>query len=101
MSVLVVGKFAGDTAVLRQSFLDRADEYVKIAEMSRAAGAVHHRFGIGDGFALIIDEWESADNFEKFFGDPQLQAFVASIGADSSVAPEITVVEAVSSPDEF
>jgi RNA polymerase sigma factor (sigma-70 family) len=39
---------------------DRADEFAKITEMARAAGGIHHRFGIGDGFVVIVDEWETA-----------------------------------------
>jgi quinol monooxygenase YgiN len=50
---------------------------------------------------LVIDEWESAGAFEKFFGDPQLMEFIGSVGGDSSVAPEITVGESVDSPDKF
>ena len=50
MSVLVIGKFQGDTAKFRQALTDRADEFAKITDGARSAGAIHHRFGIGDGF---------------------------------------------------
>lgn len=30
MSVLIIGKFQGDTAKFRQAVVDRADEFVKI-----------------------------------------------------------------------
>ncbi len=39
MSVLVIGKFQGDTAKFRQALTDRADEFAKITEESRSAGA--------------------------------------------------------------
>lgn len=38
--------------------------------MGKAAGAIHHRFGIGDGFVAVIDEWESVEHFQKFFSNP-------------------------------
>jgi hypothetical protein len=100
MSVLITGKFQGDTGKFRQALVDRADEFAKIADRARTVGAIHHRFGIGDGFVVIIDEWESAEDFQQFFGDPELQAFIGSVGA-APVAPEITVTEAVASSDQF
>ena len=100
MSVLVIGKFQGDTAKFRQALAERGDEFAKFVDIARAAGALHHRFGIGDGFVVVQDEWESAEQFQRFFADPSLQAFVASIGADP-VPPEFIVCEAVSSSDQF
>jgi hypothetical protein len=100
MSVLVIAKFQGDTANFRQSLTDRAGEYEKWGEQARAAGGIHHRFGIGDGFIVVSDEWESVEHFEKFFANPEIQAFIGSVGA-APAPPELTVVEAVSSPDEY
>jgi quinol monooxygenase YgiN len=80
---------------------ERGDEFAKIAEDAKAKGAVHHRFGIGDGFVLVVDEWQSAEAFTQFFSNPELQTFIASVGGDTSAPPDITVTEAISSPDEF
>jgi len=100
MSVLIVGKFQGDTATFRQSLADRADEFAKIADTARAAGGIHHRFGIGDGFVVIVDEWESVEHFQQFFADPDLQAFIGSVGAAPG-PPELIIAEAVASPDQY
>ena len=100
MSVLVTGKFQGDTATFRRSLVDRVDEYAQIAKMAQAAGGIHHRFGIGDGFVVIIDEWETAEHFQRFFANPDLQAFIGSVGA-APAPPEITITEAVASPDQY
>jgi quinol monooxygenase YgiN len=100
MSVLVSAKFQGDTAKFRQALADRSEEFAKLADSARASGGIHHRFGVGDGFVLVEDEWESAGHFEQFFADPGLQAFIGSIGA-APVPPEITVAEAVTSPDQY
>jgi len=100
MSVLVIGKFQGDTAKFQQSLIDRADEFVQIADAARAQGAVHHRFGVGDGYVVIVDEWGSVEAFQQFFGNPDLQAFIGSVGADPA-PPEIIVAQAVTSPDQF
>ena len=34
VSVLIIGKFKGDTAKFRQALVDRPDEFAKIAEVS-------------------------------------------------------------------
>ena len=100
MSVLITGKFQGDTAKFRQALVDRAGEFAKIADAARAEGAIHHRFGIGDGFVLILDEWETVEHFQRFFGHPDLQAFIVSVGA-APAPPEVTVTDAITSPDQF
>jgi quinol monooxygenase YgiN len=98
--MLIIGKFQGDTAKFRQALTDRADEFAKIADTARAAGAIHHRFGVGDGFVVIVDEWESAERFQQFFANPDLQAFIGSVGA-APAPPELTITEAVASSDQF
>jgi len=100
MSVLIIGKFQGDTVKFRQALVERAGEFVKISNEAKAAGAIHHRFGISDGTVMIVDEWESMEKFEQFFGDPELQAFIGSAGAAPG-PPELTVTEAITSPDQF
>jgi quinol monooxygenase YgiN len=101
MSVLVIATMQGDTAKFRQAVVDRAEEFARIAERARGPGALHHRFGIGNGQVVVCDEWESADQFEKFFSDPDLQAFVASVGGDTSSPPDISISEALTSVDQF
>jgi hypothetical protein len=100
MSMLVIGKFQGDTAKFRRALTERSGEFAKISDMARSAGGIHHRFGVGDGFVMIIDEWETAEQFQQFFSNPDLQAFIGSVGA-APAPPEITVAEAVASPDQY
>jgi hypothetical protein len=99
MSVLIVGRFPGDTAVFKRVLSDRADELVGVSEQARAAGAIHHRFAVGDGFVILVDEWESPQQFEQFFGRADIQALVGEMGA--SGPPDITIVEAIASPSDF
>jgi hypothetical protein len=100
MSVLVIGKFQGDTAKFQQSLTDRAGEFEKIAADARAHGAVHHRFGIGDGFVMIVDEWQSVEQFQQFFANPDLHTFIESVGANPG-PPDLTITAAITSPDQF
>jgi hypothetical protein len=100
MSVLVTMRIEGDTAQFRE-FLTSGDErLLAIRDAARAGGAIHHRFGVGDGFVLVVDEWESAEAFQAFFsGNPDLPDVMRDAGARS--APEISFSEAISSPDQF
>lgn len=100
MSVLVTIKLTGDTDAFQKALADRGSEFKEIGDRAQGVGAIHHRFGIGDGFVLVVDEWETAEQFQQFFGNPELQAFIGTVGGDPTL-PEITVTEAVSSPDEF
>ena len=102
MSVIITAKVRGDTDKFRRALTERAAEFAQIAERARGgAGAPHHRFGIGEGYVLIVDEWKSADQFQQFFGDPSLQEFVAAVGGDTNTPPDITICEAIESPDQF
>ena len=101
MSVLIIGKYKGDVATFRKALADRPDEFAAWKVKAQAAGSLHHRFAVGDGHVVVVDEWESPEDFEKFFDNPDLQAFVASCGADTSAPPEITITEAIESPDQF
>ena len=100
MSVLVVGKFYGDTAKFRQALADRGDEFVAIAENAKPVGAIHHQFGIGDGFVIVVDEWETMEQFNAFFADPKLHEFMGSVGFAGG-EPEFWFSEAISTPDQF
>ncbi len=89
MSMLIIGKFQGDTGKFRQSLAERAGEFEKWGAAGRAAGAVHHRFGVGDGCVVVIDEWESVEQFQEFFSDPELQAFIRDPELQAFIRPEL------------
>ena len=77
------------------------EAFAKFAAEARATGGgLHHRFAVGDGFVLVVDEWETVEHFQKFFANPDLQALIAQSGAAAG-PPEITIAEAISSPDEY
>jgi quinol monooxygenase YgiN len=102
MSVLVTVKMNGDTDAFVDAIKNRGDEFAAFGERARVeSGAIHHRFGVGDGFVLVVDEWETAEQFETFFSDPKLQAFIATVGGDTSAPPDITVTEAIESADQY
>src|SRR5690242_20477220 len=101
MSYLITLKVRGDVAVFTNALAERGDEFRAFGEKAQAGGALHHRFGVGDGYVHVTDEWDSVDNFEAFFADPSLQEFIAGVGGDASAPPEIIVSQAIASPDQF
>jgi quinol monooxygenase YgiN len=101
MSVVITLKFHGDVATFRQALTDHSEEFAKFAAEAReSGGGIHHRFAVGDGFVLVVDEWQSVEHFQKFFANPDLQALIAQSGA-APEPPEVTIAEAISSPDEY
>jgi len=100
MSVLVTVKIPGDTDKFQQALSERGGEFTQIGDRARAKGALHHRFGVGSGYVIVVDEWESLSDFQNFFVDPELQDFIGSVGGATN-APDIMVAEAVASPDQF
>lgn len=101
MSVLVTGKFHGDVDTFRKAVSERADDLADVASRARSAGCLHHRFGVGDGVVVLVDEWETAEGFEKFFSAPELQQLVAEMGASPDIPPDITISEAIATSDQF
>ena len=101
MSVLIALSVPGDTDAFAKAVVDRADDFVRISEGARQKGAIHHRFGLGDGTVLVIDEWETIEQFQAFFGDPELQKFIGEVGGDTSAEPTMAVGEALNSADQF
>jgi hypothetical protein len=96
MSVIVTMRIPGDVDQFRE-FIKDEEKIRGISQRGKDQGAIHHRFAVGDGFVLVIDEWESAEQF---------QAFVATIGdvfrdAGAQGPPDITIAEAISTADQF
>lgn len=100
MSVVVTLKIAGDSNRAREFFANSGDRIMPIAEEAKRLGAIHHQFAIGDGFVLVIDEWETADQFMGFF---QSQAEIPGIMRDAGATgePEITIAEKLDTADSF
>jgi len=93
-------RIQGDTERFRQLVANEPDRLRRIGEDARSRGCLRHRFGVGDGFVVVIDEWESPEHFQRFFaGNPEIEAVMRDSGAQSE--PEITFSEAIETPDQF
>jgi hypothetical protein len=100
MSVTVLVRVPLDPSNLEKLWSERASDFKAVAADGKAAGALHHRWAFGDGFAMVIDEWPDAASFQKFFENqaviPQLMQAAGAQGP-----PEVTIVDAKDAPDQF
>ena len=96
MSVVITVRAPGDTDQFRR-FIQDEERLRAISDRARAQGCLAHRFAIGDGFVLVVDEWESAEQFQQFFAS--IPDVLADAGAQG--APDIVVAEAVTTADQF
>ncbi len=81
MSVLVTALIPADTEQFRSWITSDTETTDRLSERARAQGCAHHCFAVGDGQVLVVDEWESAEAFEKFFADPDVGAALQGAGA--------------------
>ncbi|HEY1761885.1 MAG TPA: hypothetical protein VGG17_04750 [Acidimicrobiales bacterium] len=73
---------------------DNADFLEEISKSTMDAGLVHHRFVSGDGELVVIDQWETADQFQSFLdGNAKVAHVMSSIGMTE--APEISVFDSI------
>jgi len=100
MSVLVTGRIPGDTSKFREFITSQQDVMRRISDEARSKGCLHHQFGIGDGFVIVVDEWESAEAFNDFFqNNADIPTVMRDAGAQGE--PEFTFAEAVETVDKF
>jgi hypothetical protein len=94
MSVIVTGKVPGDTEQFRRWIAESKDITERISADARTKGCLHHVFAVGDGFVLIVDEWETAEGFQQFFqSNPDIPKAMRDAGAKGE--PEFTFAEAI------
>jgi hypothetical protein len=100
MSVIVIGRLAADPATMKKLWADRSADFVSVAAEAKAAGALHHRWALGEDNVVLVDEWPDAESFQKFFSsNTTIPALMQSGGVQG--IPEFEIMEAADAPDEF
>jgi hypothetical protein len=99
MSVVVTVRVPGDTGQFLTFVDENAECLRQLADQAKAAGCRHHRFAVGEDFVLVVDEWDSTEQFQQFFSDPQIGELMQRSGALGE--PQITVARAIASADQF
>jgi len=99
VSVLISAKFTVDVARFRSALVSHREYFLKFGEVGRSMGRAHHRVGIGDGFLLVLDEWDTVPHFHDFYAAPELKDYIREIGS-STVPSAVTIAEAIASPSD-
>jgi quinol monooxygenase YgiN len=99
MSVHVIQVVPGDTSQFRAFMEANGARIEELTQRAKDEGCLAHRFAVGDGEVVIIDEWESAEAFQGFITAPELQEVIGQMGAQGE--PRITVAEVESFAGEF
>jgi hypothetical protein len=98
MSATVVVHFpVSDVAKAIEGLQSQAALLEEIREDTKGAGVLHHRFVAGDGELVVIDEWETAEQFQSFFeGNAKVGQIATAIGLTGTPAvPVFTSVDAL------
>jgi quinol monooxygenase YgiN len=100
MSVIVIGRMTVNPDNVKTLWSERTADFEAVATEAKAAGALHHRWGFGDGHVLIVDEWADGESFQKFFtSNPLIQQLMQSAGVQGE--PEVQILTAEEGPDQF
>ena len=100
MSVFVTMTMQADAAKAERVMQANEPRSQRINERARGLGCLHHRFVGGDGVMMVMDEWDSADSFHKFFeSDPDIPALMKEAGVSS--APDVKIWNKIDSRDDF
>jgi hypothetical protein len=99
MTVLLIGRVPGDTVQFEAFMSDNVHRVEQLSEKAKAAGCISHRFAVGDGEVIFVDEWESAEQFQEFFAAPEIQGVVGEMGAQGE--PQLLFADPKGFPGEF
>ena len=101
MSVTVIIRFpVSDVAKAVEGMRAHASLLEKITESNKNSGNVHHRVLTGDGELVVLDEWETAEQFQSFFeGSSDVQQVISELGVAGP--PTVSVFSSVDVPGTF
>lgn len=100
MSVTMIMRVEVDVPTFNSYIEANGSVMEEISEDARSKGCIHHRFAVGDGFVLVIDEWESAEAFQSFFEGNEAVAETMR-GAGVRGEPVISIAEPVDAAGTF
>ncbi|HEX3330399.1 MAG TPA: hypothetical protein VHS27_10800 [Gaiellales bacterium] len=101
MSVFMLLQVEGDPSRVPEVMSD-AERWQSINARAKEHGAIHHRFlASADGKMIgVLDEWESAEGFQRFFeASPEIPQMMAQAGVTSE--PRVQIWHPLDTPDQF
>ena len=91
MSVTAIIHFpVADVAKAIEGLQANAALLEEITEDTKSAGILHHRFVAGTDELVVVDEWESAEQFQAFFeGNAKVERVTTVIGVTGPPTVEV------------
>ena len=102
MAVLMTLQIAGDPARIEAALNSDPERLKAVSERAKGKGALHHRFYANhDGSGvLVVDEWETAEAFQQFFGEShEIGQMMGEAGVTSE--PVASFWRPLDTPDAF
>ncbi len=100
MSAIVIGTTTVDPRKVQRLWSERRADFEAVVADAKTQGAVHHRWGFGDGRVVIIDERKDGESFQRFFQPQQTIAELLAAAAVEDPA-DFQIYEAKEGPDHF
>jgi heme-degrading monooxygenase HmoA len=100
MSVMIELRMDADASRVEQAARDNHDMLMAIVGRAKEQGCLHHRFYAEDGQVVVVDEWQDAESFQKFFSsDPDIPTLMGAAGASGQ--PDVHVLRPMEVDDAF
>ena len=98
MSVTVIARFpVADVEKAIAGLQANAALLEEITEDTKGGGIIHHTFVAGEGELVVIDEWETAAQFQSFFeGNAKVAKVTELIGVTG--APAVAIYDEIEAP---
>jgi hypothetical protein len=98
VSVVVTVQFpVADVAKAIEGLHANASFFEETTASTKGHGIISHRFVAGDGDLMVIDEWDTAEQFQSFFAaNPTIGDVMGSIGLTGE--PNIKIYQTIDAP---
>lgn len=100
MPITVIVRIAADPAAWQQYSAANRDQMARIAAEAKESGCVSHFFAAGDGEVVAVDEWETAEQCQQFFGN---QAEIPEVmrGVGATEPPQVAIYQKLDTGGDF
>lgn len=100
MSVLMLLRAQGNAKGLEDFAAENPGVVQKIAARAKEHGVLRHRFFSTESELLVVDEWPSPDDFQRFYeSSPEIPEMMMKAGITGE--PSITFADAIDAGDDI
>ncbi len=102
MAVLMTLRLQGDPDRIEQALTSDTARLQGVADRAKQKGAIRHRVfaHAAGGEVLVVDEWDTAENFQQFFAETsEIGEMMAEAGVTGQPEPQFWRV--LDTPDQF